>query len=281
MPFCQSRVAPTRWTASVAGALVIFAGTMSWSLLGAQAKTSNDAVYSAAQATRGQALYNEQCAFCHGDDMSGGSAPGLAGGEFLGFWNKTPLSDLLEKIVGTMPAGAPGSLTNAQGAEITAYILQVNKFPAGQMDLPDDPAALKAITLAEPTKVAATPVTPRQTAAAPAGKTVKDSVYSEAQATRGQALYNEQCAFCHGDDMSGGSAPGLAGADFLGFWDKTPLSDLVDKIVQTMPASAPGSLTAEQGADITAYVLQVNKFPAGQADLSADAAALKAIAIAK
>jgi len=112
-------------------------------------------------------------------------------------------------------------------------------------------------------------------------KTAKDGVYSDAQAKKGEALYVEQCAACHGSDLSGGGAPALAGADFLGFWDKTPMADLVEKIQASMPASAPGSLTRAQSAEITAYMLQANKFPAGAEDLSADAAVLKAISIVK
>lgn len=112
-------------------------------------------------------------------------------------------------------------------------------------------------------------------------KTVKDGVYSDAQAKKGEGLYTEQCAACHGGDLSGGGAPALAGGDFLGFWDKTPAADLVEKIQSSMPASSPGSLTRAQAAEITAFIFKANKFPAGSADLSADAAALKAINIVK
>ena len=113
------------------------------------------------------------------------------------------------------------------------------------------------------------------------GKTVKDGVYSDAQAAKGEALYIEQCAGCHGGDLSGGDAPALAGSDFLGFWDKAPMADIVDKIQASMPANAPGSLTRAQAAAISAFMLKVNKFPAGAEDLSADAAALKTINIVK
>ena len=113
------------------------------------------------------------------------------------------------------------------------------------------------------------------------GKTAKDAVYSPAQAKRGEALYQEQCASCHSADLSGGGAPALAGGDFLASWDKTPLADVVTKITLTMPASAPGSINREQATDIATYVLQANKFPAGDADLASDEATLKAIAIVK
>ncbi len=119
------------------------------------------------------------------------------------------------------------------------------------------------------------------TARAEQAKTSKDGVYSAAQAGKGKATYDEQCSACHGADMSGGGAPALAGADFLGFWDKTPVADLVEKIQTSMPANSPGSLSREKSTEIVAYMLQFNKFPAGEADLASDAAALKAINIAK
>ena len=115
-----------------------------------------------------------------------------------------------------------------------------------------------------------------------ADKTVKDGVFTAAQATRGAALYKTQCASCHGVDLSGGKdAPALTGADFLGFWDKTPVSDLVTKIRDSMPQSAPGSLSAEQATDLVTYVLRSNKFPAGAAALPSNAAAQKTIKIVK
>src|SRR5262245_21659598 len=45
---------------------------------------------------------------------------------------------------------------------------------------------------------------------AQAGKTVWDAVYSEAQAERGKAAYEKDCAFCHLSDLAGqGFAPPL------------------------------------------------------------------------
>jgi mono/diheme cytochrome c family protein len=277
------QVAPAWWTLAVAGLVGVLLGSTTLAVRAEQAQTTNDSVYSAAQATRGDALYQEQCAECHAEDLSGGSAPGLAGDEFIGYWDMTPVSDLVEKIVASMPATAPGSLTREQGADITAFMLQAGKFPAGEADLSSDEAALKAILIAKPVGASA----PAATTAAPAAgatgaaMTTKDSVYSDAQATRGDALYQEQCAACHAEDLSGGGAPALAGDDFIGYWDMTPVSDLVEKIVSSMPAGDPGSLTREQGADITAFMLRANNFPAGEADLSSDDAALMAISIAK
>jgi hypothetical protein len=45
------------------------------------------------------------------------------------------------------------------------------------------------------------------------------------------------------------------------------VGDLFDKIHQSMPASAPGSLTEAQTADVIAYMFSVAKYPTGSAEL--------------
>ena len=46
-----------------------------------------------------------------------------------------------------MPADAPGSMTPQQTVDVTAYVLKLNKFPAGQTELPTDVVALKKIMI--------------------------------------------------------------------------------------------------------------------------------------
>ena len=99
-------------------------------------------------------------------------------------------------------------------------------------------------------------------------RSVSDGVYSAAQAVRGQEIYKAQCAECHGNALEGTVGSPLAGDSFLSDWSARPLSALVDKIQKTMPFSAPGSLSPQQSADLTAYMLQVGKFPAGRAELT-------------
>jgi mono/diheme cytochrome c family protein len=112
-------------------------------------------------------------------------------------------------------------------------------------------------------------------------KTAKDGVYTDAQASRGEGLYGQQCAACHSADLSGSGAPPLAGMDFLGSWDKMPIADLVEKIATSMPSSSPGSVSRDQATDLVAFILKSNKFPVGTADLDSDAATLKTINIVK
>ena len=69
---------------------------------------------------------------------------------------------------------------------------------------------------------------------------VTQGVYTDEQAKRGQAIYKEDCASCHGDTLGGRLGPPLTGSDFLGVWNKEPLSELFIKIRNTMPQNAPG-----------------------------------------
>jgi mono/diheme cytochrome c family protein len=108
-------------------------------------------------------------------------------------------------------------------------------------------------------------------------RTVKDGVYTAAQAKRGETIYQNQCVGCHGGTLAGGDGPPLAGQSFLDAWDRLPLSDLFDKIQNTMPNDAPQTLTRPQAADLVAFMLQANKFPAGRAELDAGDAVLRQI----
>ena len=104
-------------------------------------------------------------------------------------------------------------------------------------------------------------------------RTAAQSVYSAAQATRGQQLYEAQCVMCHGEQLQGVVGPMLAGDLFLTSWGGRPVADLVDKIQKTMPFQQPGTLSRPQSIDITAYILQAGMFPAGNADLAETALA--------
>ncbi len=116
-----------------------------------------------------------------------------------------------------------------------------------------------------------------QTAAA-ASRTVWDGVYTEEQAKRGEPIYRKECAACHGDMLTGGeSSPPLTGGAFLANWNGLTMGDLFDRIRKTMPQSAPGRLTRQQDADILAFMLSVNKFPAGKTELYRQLEMLKEI----
>lgn len=94
-------------------------------------------------------------------------------------------------------------------------------------------------------------------------------MYSDAQAARGQQLYQAQCVTCHGAALEGVVGPPLAGDGFLSVWSARSLADLVDKIEQTMPPGQTGSVTRPQAIDLAAFMLRAGKFPSGQSDLAA------------
>lgn len=113
---------------------------------------------------------------------------------------------------------------------------------------------------------------------AQAARTVWDGVYSEGQAARGKVLSDAQCAFCHQPDLRGqGFAPALVEDAFASRWQDGNLGDLFTIVKGTMPQDKPASLTDDEYAAIVAYLLQVNRYPAGQQELRADAATLKEI----
>jgi len=113
---------------------------------------------------------------------------------------------------------------------------------------------------------------------AQAPRTVQDGVFTNAQAARGQAIYGKQCASCHGDALKGAQAPPLVGDVFLGTWRTQPLSELANKIRNTMPADAPGALTPPQSADLVAHLLKSGGFPAGRTELASVETVLAQIA---
>jgi mono/diheme cytochrome c family protein len=113
--------------------------------------STRDGVYTAAQAEQGQTLFTQQCAVCHGATLQGtGQNPPLTGDAFLKNWTGSTLADFYGMIQATMPATKPGSLTPDQVTQAIAFILQSNKFPAGNTELPNTPDALKAIHFDKP-----------------------------------------------------------------------------------------------------------------------------------
>lgn len=102
------------------------------------------------------------------------------------------------------------------------------------------------------------------------GKTVADGVYSEEQATRGAAVYDQACAGCHRPDLGGANGPALRGERFARIFAGKDLKTLYTKIATTMPRGAPASLGDAVYLDVIAHVLRENGFPAGGAELTAE-----------
>ncbi|MFI5233191.1 MAG: c-type cytochrome [Gemmatimonadales bacterium] len=135
--------------------------------------------------------------------------------------------------------------------------------------------AIVGLTLVQ---VAASPGAPGSPRHALGPSSVWDSVYSLAQAGRGESTYRATCATCHGDSLAGiNDAPPLAGSEFHKDYDGNTLGSLFSKISNDMPSDNPGSLTSQQVAGVVAFVLKYNGYPAGAVDLPAIADSLAGI----
>jgi len=111
---------------------------------------------------------------------------------------------------------------------------------------------------------------------AASGGTVWDGVFTETQASRGEAAYGRSCAACHKEDLLGsGTAPALAGDAFFRRWNDSTMDDVVQTMKGSMPQEAPGSLDLQVYVDIVTYLLKASGSPTGTAELRADRDRLK------
>jgi mono/diheme cytochrome c family protein len=96
------------------------------------------ALYTEAQGGRGQAVFTRSCASCHG--------PGEFGGRLFEMgWSGKPLGDFFGYIRTSMPYDRPGSLSDQEYADLLAYVLQLNRYPTGNRELPPDAGTLSAL----------------------------------------------------------------------------------------------------------------------------------------
>lgn len=97
--------------------------------------SSGAASYTAAQATRGSGLFRDNCVSCHASSE-------FAGSSFVRRWTNRAVGDIYEFVLYSMPDDNPGGLPQQTYADIVAYILQLNDFPAGDTELPPSVEAL-------------------------------------------------------------------------------------------------------------------------------------------
>jgi mono/diheme cytochrome c family protein len=110
-------------------------------------------------------------------------------------------------------------------------------------------------------------------------RSAKDGVYTKAQASQGKTAYTEKCASCHGnmDSATPDMAPLLNDFTFQETWKERSVGQFFERIRRTMPQNEPGTLSPQMTAEIVAYILSMNRLPAGDAALSSDAEALREI----
>ena len=78
--------------------------------------------------------------------------------------------------------------------------------------------------------------------------------------------------------LTGGeSAPPLTGGPFVSNWEGLTLDILFERIRLSMPSDNPARVGRQPKADILAYMLSMNSFPSGNADLPPKTELLKDI----
>ena len=96
------------------------------------------------------------------------------------------------------------------------------------------------------------------------GNGVTPAIYTDAQARRGEAIFQKSCATCH---SQGGWGPPLRGNAFWSSWDGKPVRSLYSTIISLMPPDEPGSLTERTVVDTVVYILKMNRLPAGDKEV--------------
>ena len=267
-----SMAAKASWAIACAAAVALLIAAPAPRVAAQQpAPPSWDGVYSAAQATRGEALYARNCVRCHSRDLMGSeSGPAIAGPGLAARWGGRPLGELLNYMQTQMPLNSPGGLTRQQNAGILAFLLQRSGAAAGSTDLwIEGPGASKA----PPRRGAdygevATPSTKRA-----------EAFYTLEQAERGHIAFNRYCAYCHTVDPKLSTPkdlvqplPSTFGGHFIErvVNGKTvyPTVLAVFSKLQSMPGAETRAVTDRQRVDIAAYILQANGLPAGDREIS-------------
>jgi alcohol dehydrogenase (cytochrome c) len=120
---------------------------------GAQAKESQS--FTSAQASRGASVYTQSCMMCHGASLQGGAGPALTGQSLRLAYGTGTAAQLYDFISRQMPQDKPGSLSQRQYLDVTAYVLSRNGIAAGNSPLQIQ--SLGQVSLAGMNGAAATP----------------------------------------------------------------------------------------------------------------------------
>ena len=215
---------------------------------------------------QGQQIYQENCALCHQDSGVGDppTFPALSGNDRLG--------DPVRIVRGIHQGGRLmppfPDLTAEEISSVANYIRNAWANEFGSVSTEDVAAVLEG--LEETGRMAS----------------VWDGVFTESQATRGQAVYPGACGICHGRRLNGApedpdmrSTPPLARARFLRVWEGRSLATLFEYTRATMPEDNPNSLTDQEYVDVIAYMLTVGGMPTGDDELQPDPQSLARVVI--
>ncbi|HEY8519428.1 MAG TPA: PQQ-binding-like beta-propeller repeat protein [Gammaproteobacteria bacterium] len=103
-------------------------------------------------------------------------------------------------------------------------------------------------------------------------RSVRDGVFTAAQAAEGEQLFKQECAACH-------EAANYSGGNFAARWSGVTLGDVYQDISLAMPPAKPGGLTPVSYASIVAYFMSLSGYPEGTAPLPGDPWQLRTIRV--
>jgi alcohol dehydrogenase (cytochrome c) len=168
----------------------------------APAQSLNPATFSLNQAMSGKALYDIECASCHGADLSGaGPASPLRGRAFVQKWAGKSADRLFATIQG-MPPGRTTPLAPGDAAALFGYLLQANGQTAGDRPVPSSREGLAALTIPFPGTPTTATVTPK-VIPPPSGPSSLDGLTPLAQASLLAPSSNDWLHWRAGYDASG------------------------------------------------------------------------------
>lgn len=123
-----------------------------------------------------------------------------------------------------------------------------------------------SLVFAVSSRAAAQPQEPVSTAA-PEERSILDGVYTARQARRGERWFVQVCEQCH-------RMRDFRSAQFHERWAGQSVGDLLQFMQYTMPPENPGALSTDRYADVLAFFLAANDYPAGEEEIPADAASV-------
>jgi len=94
------------------------------------------ASFSAAQATRGEQVFDQTCAACHQPDR-------FIGPNFVDAWNDRRVNDFYSLVRSTMPVDNPGGLKDQEYLDVVAYLLKANHTTPTADSLSADTTAMR------------------------------------------------------------------------------------------------------------------------------------------
>lgn len=109
--------------------------------------------------------------------------------------------------------------------------------------------------------------------------TQTDGPFTKEQAAKGETLFQQNCAMCHGSKLEGAGGPALSAATLYTDWGTADA--LYAMFSKAMPPQSPGQLKEEEYVDILAFILKFNGIPEGTKQLTSNIDELKKIKFPK